>query len=50
MRKQPQSLTIVKVIRQSLLVRIVFAVDEDGSVWKRVEGFGESEWELYKER
>lgn len=48
MNKQPEYLEIVKVIPKSPLVRVVIAKDNLGRLWKRVEGFGESEWEIYK--
>jgi hypothetical protein len=47
MAEQPKSLTIVKIIPQGLTSRIVFARDEKGRIWKRLEGFGEAKWELF---
>ncbi len=45
---QPKELTIVKVVQRSLLVREVYAVDPKGNVWKRLEGFEEQEWGLFR--
>lgn len=48
MELQPKQLTTVKVVQHGLLSRTVFAVDEKGKIWKRLEGFGQAKWILHK--
>jgi hypothetical protein len=46
--EQPTELTPVKVIHYGLLTSEVFAVDDKGNVWRRIEGIGEDAWKLFK--
>jgi hypothetical protein len=39
--------TIVKVVPISLMAREVYALDEAGNVWRKIEGIDET-WRLFK--
>jgi hypothetical protein len=46
--EQPTELTVVKVVEHGLMTREVYAVDNDGNVWKCTEGMGDMKWKLFK--
>jgi hypothetical protein len=46
--EQPTFLTLVKVVPRGLTVRELYAIDPEGNVWWRTDGFRLTPWKLHK--